>query len=554
MNKDINKNKKRVCIIGSGIAGLSACYILKDLCKKNNIDIHVTIIELSSTLGMDATSRSFAGARLDVPLRVFSEDYYRNLSHLYRLVGVEYGWADYSFNVRSVDHDRSFFCYNNHRNTFLSNLLGLEVISLPIFSNFNMFTFRYWYYFYELIKFSYLGLKHLNDNNCTNKTLKEYLIEYKYSNDFIYKMLLPLLSVMCTCTFDDVLNYPAEIIVDYFTAGQRILGAPQMRAFNGTKDVVNRLSKHCDVIKLNSKALKVNRIHTSSTPTNNNSKQNYVEVEDDMEQINKSVEVIYETYNHDNQTKIISKEIFDDVILATQPYQSVNIRGDDISEDEKIALNGIPTNKNRSILHTDEDLLPKSKSDWSVVNLRLNKDNTDSECMIWMNKIDGHLNKQLTCNAFQTWNPIVLPKDKSKIIVDAILDRPIMTLNCEKAMNLLSKIQGKNNIYYVGAYSLYSMPLLENGCRSSIRVVNSLIEKYNGKIKWQELGRQIHGKAYEKRNPNLIINGCDDKNTYHMKQIKQRKKNAYISIGLRIACIISITSGIYLLNKKKNYI
>ena len=82
--------RKRIAVVGSGVAGLSAAYLLAR-------EHDVTIFEREAAVGMDAHSLDAHGARMDIPLRVFSESYYPNLCSLYRRIGVKYRAADYSF-------------------------------------------------------------------------------------------------------------------------------------------------------------------------------------------------------------------------------------------------------------------------------------------------------------------------------------------------------------------------------------------------------------------------------------------------------------------------
>ena len=82
--------RKRVAVVGSGVAGLSCAYLLA---RKHD----VAIFEREKAVGMDAHSLDAHGARMDIPLRVFSESYYPNLTNLYNLVGIKYHVADYSF-------------------------------------------------------------------------------------------------------------------------------------------------------------------------------------------------------------------------------------------------------------------------------------------------------------------------------------------------------------------------------------------------------------------------------------------------------------------------
>ena len=49
----------------------------------------------------------------DIPLRVFSESYYPNLTKLYRALGVKYQAADYSFSCRAGYHLHAYFRYVN---------------------------------------------------------------------------------------------------------------------------------------------------------------------------------------------------------------------------------------------------------------------------------------------------------------------------------------------------------------------------------------------------------------------------------------------------------
>ena len=105
--------QKRVAVIGSGIAGLTAAHLLSRR-------YHVTLIEREEVLGMDAHSKTSHNARMDIPLRVFSESYYPNLCRLYRSIGVAFGTADYSFSL--VDDCRGGGAYFRYVNLLVRGL------------------------------------------------------------------------------------------------------------------------------------------------------------------------------------------------------------------------------------------------------------------------------------------------------------------------------------------------------------------------------------------------------------------------------------------------
>ena len=152
---------KRVCVVGSGIAGLTAAHLLA-------AEHHVTILERAPSLGMDQSSVSFAGGRIDVPLRTFSLDYYPNLSAFYRELGVDFGVADYSFCCFSRDTRSAYFRFYNALDPALVRWLGTDKVSLPVLS---FTTLRF---VVEYVRFMWSGARDLQSGACRNKTFQPY--------------------------------------------------------------------------------------------------------------------------------------------------------------------------------------------------------------------------------------------------------------------------------------------------------------------------------------------------------------------------------------------
>ena len=107
--------RKRIAVVGSGVAGLSTAYLLS-----RTHEVH--IFEREATVGMDAHSLCAHGARMDIPLRVFSASYYPNLCNLYNLVGIKYAMADYSFSCRGSKSSSSPAAYFRYLNIFVNGM------------------------------------------------------------------------------------------------------------------------------------------------------------------------------------------------------------------------------------------------------------------------------------------------------------------------------------------------------------------------------------------------------------------------------------------------
>jgi predicted NAD/FAD-binding protein len=467
--------KKTICIVGSGVSGLVCAYLLSE-------EFDVTLVECAQELGMDSSSQDVDNARVDVPLRTFNEDYYQNLTRIYKEIGVEYAPPDYSFCCYYQDEPAHFRYTTWIRNWFTFGILGIEKMAFPGTSWTKLP--RCLSHMYEFWNFMRIASRRLQEpnNGLDQITFKEYVLS-SHSHEFYYELLLPMLSVICTCTHEAVGAYPAEILLDYLAGRAHLhpFGSNTQRAVSGTRDVVKRLSTRCSRVITNCKVLSILPAAAAaaepSTNTNHQVQITWV-IKNDVEQ-----KITITSFNH--------------VIIATQANSALELLGSNASEFHRKSLGAIRYERNRTVLHTDENVLPLT--DRAVCNLGIDKCTGKSDCTIWMNKVDAALGSKFHRNVFQTWNPLIEPS-KNKILFDTWFERPVMTIETNTALDLLASIQGQGNLWFIGAYSLYSMPLLENGTRSAIRVANRLLE--NKKI--PEIGRQISGLAFERRRPDLV--------------------------------------------------
>lgn len=182
--------RKRVAIVGSGIAGLTSAWVLS---RDGGFD--VTLIESEKSLGMDAhsfdlaeglaDSRADGTQRLDMPLRVFSESYYPNLTRLYAAAGVSFHPEDYCGSFLDVDGS-CLFKYNN---------LLIGPYSLPWILPRFLFQRRPLALALEYLRFIVLARRHTLENSMWIKALEtmtfgEYLQRGGYSSSFVHKFIV----------------------------------------------------------------------------------------------------------------------------------------------------------------------------------------------------------------------------------------------------------------------------------------------------------------------------------------------------------------------------
>ena len=117
--------------------------------------------------------------------------------------------------------------------------------------------------------------------------------------------------------------------------------------------------------------------------------------------------------------------------------------------------------------------MPKQRRDWSPLNIVVDKEADAASCTIWMNELDVGLREELSAPLFQTWNPVVEPDPKT-VQCDYGFERPVVTFDSAAAMTKLEATQGRGHVWFVGAYSRFSMPLLENGVKSSLEVTATI--------------------------------------------------------------------------------
>ena len=417
-------SKPTLAVIGSGVAGLSAAWLLKE-------NYQVTLFERQDQPGMGAYSVDVGEENnpvtIDIPLRIITSGYYQELFKLYQTVGVE---------IERTDHAGAFFKESGeqifHYKNYHFGKRSYSFLNSP-----NRFARTNISHAYDAKEFLW-RLRRSRPGNLDQLTFGEFL---KHSGDedssFIKLILMPMLSTICTCDYDSIYQYPANIIVDYLTCGVTDEGV--WKAKYGVKDIVNRLTQGYQV---------KTGVATRSIVEDSQSKTLCVTLENGEQ-------------SH-----------FDQVVIATQPQHAATMLEQSVP-DVAAALQSIPYEKSEMVVHRDQTIYPHSWQKLSPVYYSVDPKAERPMATVCLNK---SMPSVKNCQpVFQTWHPTV-DLNEDKVLARATFERPLMNFDVLEQLERIKTAMTSpdNRIWFCGSYLGGGIPLLEAGVRSSLAVANQL--------------------------------------------------------------------------------
>ena len=415
----------RIAIIGSGIAGLGASYLLK-----NKVDVH--LYENANRFGghSNTVEAVFGGTKVpvDTGFIVYNPLNYPNLVGLFAHLGVATQETDMSFAV-SLD---------GGRREYEGSIRGL--LAQPV----NLTQPRYWSMLAELVRF-YRSAPRTAYDGPINESLGAFVARQKYSDAFVADHLLPMGAAIWSCTSGMMLDFPVRSYMR-FLENHKLLNfvdRPQWRTVTGgSREYVRRIVA----------ALGPNS-HKSTHITGLRRAQGGVVI---------SIAGQGDVW-------------FDKVILAAHADQSLALITD-ASALEREILSSFRFQENRAVLHSDPVLMPKRRAAWGSWNYVTGSDHDGGLCLTyWMNRLQSI---DQAYPLYETLNPHIEP-DPALIHGEFSYDHPVFDERAILAQARLPEIQGHNNLFFAGAWTGYGFH--EDGLKSAIAIARSL----NIEIPWE---------------------------------------------------------------------
>jgi len=405
-----------VAIIGSGIAGLAAAH------RCHEAGLQPTLFEVREGHGMDAQTIRVEGGMVDVPLRIMSRDSWRETLALAGKVGVD------SFPVNVY----TSCSWADRKTWFRSGRVPLT--QWPTVGSWRYVNFRALRLARGLARLSKLTGR--LDPSRPEPTLGQVLQQEPLDRLFLRGLIMPMLSTICTCQEEHLLDWPAGQILDLL---DRILHQePLLRLRGGTSALVDGLARDIPC-HLGSPVNRVRAIDGAMSVHN--------EREDGGR--------------------------FDRVIVAT-PANQLDFLDPGQFGDEVEVLKGIGYARGELVVHRDERFMPRARRDWTALNFQTDRDLDRSMFTVWVNAVEPSLAD--AGPVFQTWNPMFEP-DEATVLGRFPMQRAVVSPGTAAIHKQLKNWhdQPGRQLFYCGSWAHEGVPLLESAVRSSRAVVDGMV-------------------------------------------------------------------------------
>ncbi len=412
----------KIAVVGGGIAGLAAAWRLS---RRHQ----VTLFERQAQPGFVASSVAVPGlqppVRVDVPLRVFYPGYYPTLTRLYAELGVATEAVSYATTFTGAD-GRAFFRWRN---------LRVAGLSWPYVLPRDLAGPRARRIVRGALRFHRQSRAALARGELAGQSLRDFLATCALPQEYVQGLLLPALATIATCTHEDALAYPADVVAGYVAGG--LARQSVRRARHGADDAAARLVAGITCVVCQAGVLGVRR-HEGGVLVQ----------------------------------RTAGPERFDHVVLATQANQALSL-WQDASAEEAAALGGFRYRPLEVVMHRDAALMPVRPADWSPVNARVCEAQDRPETTIWVNAVQPALRR--AAPIFQTVHPQRAPREDCVIGV-ARFERPLVDAGSQRALAQLQRLQARpgQRVWLCGSYAQAGVPLLESAVRSALEVTEGI--------------------------------------------------------------------------------
>lgn len=412
---------RHIAVVGSGIAGLSAAWLLS---RRHR----VTLIEAdnrpgghSNTVDCEVDGREVS---VDTGFIVYNPPAYPNLTALFRHLEVPTAPSNMSFSVSMGNGTYEY------AGSGLAQLVGQAG---------NLLNPGHWRMIRDIPRFFNTTMAKL-PGLPEDMTIAQFLKSEGYSDFFMERHLLPMAGAIWSAAPGDMRDYPARAFLKFFDNHGllKITGRPLWRTVKGgSREYVSRVIRD---------GLFETRLRTP------------------IAAIRRGPEGVT------LRSAAGEEQRYDDVVIAAHADHALAMLSD-ASPEERRLLEAFRYSRNRAILHRDPRLMPTRKrlwSSWNYLSELPPHAATTSAVTYWMNRLQP---LPVSTPLFVSLNPLEEP-DTAKVLAEFDYSHPIFDPAAMRAQKELWKIQGTRGTWFCGAYC--GSGFHEDGIQAGLAVAEML--------------------------------------------------------------------------------
>jgi len=415
-----NSPPLKIAVIGTGISGLSAAWLLSRAHQ-------VTVYEQDHRTGGHANT-VFAGdagqqTAVDTGFIVFNRRTYPNFSALLDCLGVATHKSDMSFGVSLDGGTREY-----------STTGALSLLAQPS----NLASPRFWSMMNGMRRFYRDATRDAGRILDGQQTLSDYVEAGGFGTAFRDDHLMPMASAIWCTSPSEIMAYPAAAflrfnqnhgLLQWFDrpVWETVTGGSRRYVEQLTRPFAKRIRTGCAVLSLR-------RLPTGVA--------------------------LFDSWGR--------TEHFDQVVLATHADQALAILAD-TDGTERSLLGAFRYSDNLAVLHRDPSFMPRRRAAWSSWNyVGPRGGSAGAYVTYWMNRLQGIRSER---PLFVTLNPPREPRGDTAMWRQTYA-HPIFDARAMAAQRQLWSLQGRRNTWFCGAY--FGSGFHEDGLQAGLAVAEQL--------------------------------------------------------------------------------
>ena len=413
--------RRRVAVVGSGIAGIAAADRLSDTHDVTLFEAEDRLGGHTNTVTVDVDGREVA---VDTGFIVFNERNYPTFCDLLDRWQVKSQPSDMSFSV-SVTASKLEYSGAGLNGVFAQRR--------------NLVSPSYYSLLREILRFGTRGRAALLSGELSSSvTTAEFLAREGFSSRFRELYLIPLGAAVWSANPEQFPEFPAAALLQFLDNHGLLLfrDRPKWRT------IVGGSARYLEAFEARN-AVEIRRSCPVTAVTR------------------RTDAVLLATPE--------GEEVFDEVILATHSDDALRLLTDPTPE-ERAVLGAVRYQSNEVVLHSDVAVLPRRRAAWASWNYFLGEEtSTLPTVTYWMNRLQSlELNQEILVTLNRT-----SAIDPAKIRGVFTYRHPTYDVGAFEAQNRFEAISGKQHTFYAGAWWGYGFH--EDGARSGRRAADQLL-------------------------------------------------------------------------------